>query len=170
MATVVDEKRVPKVRHDKTLTQIGQKSPYRSQGFLRDARSAPRRQRPICASRPSLFDQTRNTRNSPLTLKSDLVPPQTLHSLLEKLITACSLSKHIVLFPLDRDLVRLEDLLDTVGDLFTDTITGDEGYGVFACLSASFALASRFHVFGERDQIWRRGDQRQDVPPNLDGS
>jgi len=67
-----------------------------------------------------------------LTLKSNLVPLQALHRLLEKLVTTGGLSQNIVLLPLDWDLVRLEDLLDTVGDFLSDTITRNEGYGVFA--------------------------------------
>lgn len=37
-----------------------------------------------------------------------------------------------MLLPLDGDLVRLENLLDTVGDFLSNTVSWDKGDGVFA--------------------------------------
>lgn len=66
------------------------------------------------------------------TLESDLVALQGLHSLLESSLVTASLARYVVLLPLDGDLEGLENLLDRVGDLVSDTITGDEGNSVLA--------------------------------------
>ena len=66
------------------------------------------------------------------TLQADLVPPQRLHRLLEELVAAGRLARHVVLLPLDRHLERLEDFLDAVGHLLADTVTGHERDGVLA--------------------------------------
>lgn len=66
------------------------------------------------------------------TLQPNLVPLQTVHSLPEQGFSTRRLTADIVLFPLDGHVDRLEDLLDTVGDFRTDTVTGDEGTGELA--------------------------------------
>lgn len=66
------------------------------------------------------------------TLQPNLVPLQAVHSLPEQGFPTRRLTADIVLFPLDGHVDRLEDLLDTVGDLRTDTVTGDEGTGELA--------------------------------------
>jgi hypothetical protein len=40
------------------------------------------------------------------------------------------LTRDVVLLPFDGDVERGEDLLDGFGHFGTDTVTGDEGYGV----------------------------------------
>lgn len=69
-----------------------------------------------------------------LTLQSNLVPLQTLHSLLEEFIPASRLARNIVLFPLHRYFCSVENLLDRVGDFFADTVAWDKCDSVFACL------------------------------------
>lgn len=61
------------------------------------------------------------------TLESNLVPLQALHSSPEHRVVSSVLASNIVLVELDGDVDVLEDLLDRVGDLRSDTISGDEG-------------------------------------------
>ena len=61
------------------------------------------------------------------TLETDPVAPQTLHSLLEENLALGGHAGNVVLLPLNGGVNVLEDLLDGVGNLLADTITGDEG-------------------------------------------
>ena len=61
------------------------------------------------------------------TLETDPVAPQTLHSLLEENLALGGHAGDVVLLPLNGSVDILEDLLDGVGNLLADTITGDEG-------------------------------------------
>jgi hypothetical protein len=71
-------------------------------------------------------------RDERLTLQSNLVPLQTVHRLPEQGLTARRLTANIKLLPLDGNIDRLENLLDTVGDFGTDSVSGDEGTGELA--------------------------------------
>jgi hypothetical protein len=81
---------------------------------------------------PCFIASTRRSRKPRLTLESNLVPLQTLHCLLEELLSTGRLSRNIILLPLNGHLQGLENLLDRVGDLLSDTVSGDERDGVFA--------------------------------------
>ena len=61
------------------------------------------------------------------TLKTNPVAPQTLHSLLEENLALGGHAGNVVLLPLNGGVNVLEDLLDGVGNLVTNTISGDEG-------------------------------------------
>lgn len=65
--------------------------------------------------------------NTERTLEANLVALQTLHSLLEEVLTLRRHSRDIVLVPLNGSICCLEDLLDRVGNFVTNTVTGDEG-------------------------------------------
>ena len=69
----------------------------------------------------------RSVRRETCTLKSDTVAPQALHSLLEENLALASHARDVVLLPFNGGVDMLEDLLDGVGNLLADTITGDEG-------------------------------------------
>lgn len=60
-----------------------------------------------------------------LTLEPDLVALHALYSLLEEIFIGGRGAGDIVLLPLYRGVDMLEDLLDRVGDLSTDTVTGN---------------------------------------------
>jgi hypothetical protein len=60
------------------------------------------------------------------TLETDPVALQALHGLLEQLLTAGGNAGDVVLFPLDRSVYMLEDLLNGVGDFGTNTVTGNK--------------------------------------------
>ena len=62
------------------------------------------------------------------TLETDPVAPQTLHSLLEENLALGGHAGDVVLLPLNGSVDILENLLDGVGDLVTNTVTGDEGH------------------------------------------
>ena len=62
------------------------------------------------------------------TLETDPVAPQTLHSLLEENLALGGHAGDVVLLPLNGSVDILEDLLDGVGNLVTNTVTGDEGH------------------------------------------
>ena len=69
------------------------------------------------------------------TLETELVALQRGDGLAEELLgvdVAGVDTRNIDLLPLDGHVVRLEDLLDRLGDLSTDTVTGDQGDGVLA--------------------------------------
>ena len=69
------------------------------------------------------------------TLETELVALQRGDGLAEKLLgvdVAGVDTRDIDLLPLDGHVVRLEDLLDRLGNLSTDTVTGDQGDGVLA--------------------------------------
>ncbi len=59
------------------------------------------------------------------TLETDLVALKRLHSFLEERLGTVGLAGNVELLPLDGDVHDLEDLLDRVSDLDTDTITGN---------------------------------------------
>ena len=61
------------------------------------------------------------------TLKTNTVAPQTLHSLLEENLALGGHAGDVVLLPLNGSVDILEDLLDGVGNLVTNTISGNEG-------------------------------------------
>lgn len=61
------------------------------------------------------------------TLETNPVAPETLHSLLEEILTLGRHTRDVVLFPLNGCIDIFEDLLDRVCDLIPNTITGDEG-------------------------------------------
>ena len=61
------------------------------------------------------------------TLETDAIPLQALHGLLEELFAGGGHARDIVLLPLNGRIHVLEDLLDGVGDLSTNTVTGYEG-------------------------------------------
>ena len=61
------------------------------------------------------------------TLETDPVAPQTLHSLLEENLALASHARDVVLLPFNGGIDMLEDLLDGVGNLVTNTISRDEG-------------------------------------------
>ena len=60
------------------------------------------------------------------TLQADAVALQTLHRLIEKILASRGHAGDIVLFPFDRCVNIVENLLDGVGDLSANTIAGDE--------------------------------------------
>jgi hypothetical protein len=60
------------------------------------------------------------------TLEADPVALQALHGLLEQLLTTGGNARDVVLFPLDRSVYMLEDLLNGVGDFGTNPVTGDK--------------------------------------------
>ena len=62
------------------------------------------------------------------TLEADLVALQALHSLLEENLALGGHAGDVVLLPLNGSVDILEDLLDGVGNLVTNTVTGDEGH------------------------------------------
>lgn len=69
------------------------------------------------------------------TLETELVALQRGDGLAEELLgvdVARVNTRDIDLLPLNGNVVRLEDLLDRVGDLSTNTVTGDQGDGVLA--------------------------------------
>jgi hypothetical protein len=61
------------------------------------------------------------------TLKADAVALQALHGLLEELLATRSDTGNVVLLPLNRSVDVLEYLLHRVGNLGTNTVTGDKG-------------------------------------------
>ena len=62
-----------------------------------------------------------------LTLESDLVSLERVHGGLEDLLVSAGLTRYIVLVKLDGDVEGGEDLLDRVGKLGSDTVSGDQG-------------------------------------------
>jgi hypothetical protein len=69
------------------------------------------------------------------TLEAELVALQRGDGLAEELLgvdVAGVDTRDVDLLPLNGNVVRLEDLLDRLGDLSTDTVTGDQGDGVLA--------------------------------------
>lgn len=61
-----------------------------------------------------------------LTLEAELVPLERSNGLPEKLLgmlISCLHSRDIHLLPFDGDIVRLEDLLDRLGNFGTNTVT-----------------------------------------------
>jgi len=67
------------------------------------------------------------------TLETELVALERSDRLAESILSAASLETgNLDLLPLNGDVVGLEDGLDRLGDLGTDTITGDEGDSVLA--------------------------------------
>jgi len=69
------------------------------------------------------------------TLETELVALQRGDGLAEELLgvdIAGVDTRDVDLLPLNGDVVRLEDLLDRLGDLSTDTVTGNQGDGVLA--------------------------------------
>jgi hypothetical protein len=69
------------------------------------------------------------------TLETELVALERGDGLAEELLgvdVAGVDTRDIDLFPLNGNVVRLEDLLDGLRDLSTDTVTGDQGDGVLA--------------------------------------
>lgn len=60
------------------------------------------------------------------TLQADAVALQTLHGLIEEILVCRGHAGDIVLFPFDRCVDIVENLLDGVGDLSANTIAGDE--------------------------------------------
>ena len=71
------------------------------------------------------------------TLEAELVPPQRGNSLLESLLGAAGVvldTGDLNLLPGNGDIVGLEDGLDGLGNLGTDTVTGDKGDGVLAAV------------------------------------
>jgi hypothetical protein len=61
-----------------------------------------------------------------LTLETDSVAFQTLHGLFEETLASRGEAGDIVLFPFNRGIDMLEDLLDRIGNFCTDTITRDQ--------------------------------------------
>lgn len=61
------------------------------------------------------------------TLEPDLVPPERVHRALEKRRILRGVARDGELLKLDGDVGVLEDLLDRLGDLLADTVTGDQG-------------------------------------------
>lgn len=82
---------------------------------------------PLCT--PGVYKGLKTCR---LTLESNLVALQTVHSTLEKLLSLVRLARNVVLFPLNRNFGSLKDLLDTVCYFGTDTISRYESDCVFA--------------------------------------
>jgi len=76
---------------------------------------------------PRVVSVDRGVENS---LKTDLVSLEGLHGSLELGLVSVGLTADIVLLPLNGDVQRGEDFLDRVGDLVSDTISGDQGDGV----------------------------------------
>lgn len=72
----------------------------------------------------SEFHLTRKVKGR-LTLESDLVALHTLNSLLKEVFVGGRGTGDIVLLPLYRGIDVLEDLLDRVGDLSADTVSGN---------------------------------------------
>lgn len=68
------------------------------------------------------------------TLETELVALERGDGLTEGLLGSAGTleTRDLDLLPLDGDVVGLEDSLDRLGDLGTDTVTGDEGDGVLA--------------------------------------
>ena len=70
------------------------------------------------------------------TLQTQLVPLQRGDRLPESLLGAAGGAAvdtgHVHLLPVNGDIVGLENGLDGLGDFGTDTVTGNEGDGVFA--------------------------------------
>lgn len=63
----------------------------------------------------------------PHTLESDLVPLERVHRPLEERRIVRSRAGNVELLELDGNVDVLEDLLDRLGDLLSNTVTGDEG-------------------------------------------
>ena len=61
------------------------------------------------------------------TLETNPVAPQALHSLLEENLALGGHARDVVLLPLNGCVDVLEDILDGVGNLVTNTVTGDDG-------------------------------------------
>lgn len=70
----------------------------------------------------------RHMRRIKRTLQTDTVTLETVHSLLEQVLAGRRHSRDVVLVPFNGSVDSLEDLLDGVGDLCADTITGDKRY------------------------------------------
>lgn len=62
-----------------------------------------------------------------LALESDLVPLERVHGGLEDGSISSGLSRDVVLVELDGDVEVLEDLLNRVSELRSDTVSRDEG-------------------------------------------
>ena len=63
-----------------------------------------------------------------LTFQSNSVALERLHGLLEQGFASGGHPRNVVLLPLNGSVDILENLLDGVGDLVTNTVTGDEGH------------------------------------------
>ena len=61
-------------------------------------------------------------------LETNFVTLQTLEGFFEETFSTRGLSRHVVLLPFNRGIYMFEDLLDRVGDFFSDTISGNEGH------------------------------------------
>lgn len=61
------------------------------------------------------------------TLEANPVPLQAVHGLLEERLAGGGHSRDVILVPLNGRVDILEDFLDGVCDLCTDTVSGDEG-------------------------------------------
>ena len=72
-------------------------------------------------------------------LKTGPVAAQALHSLHEELLALRGHSRDVVLLPLNGSIYVLEDLLHRVGNLVTNTISGNEG-DLVVCLSNHVVL------------------------------
>lgn len=57
------------------------------------------------------------------TLETNAIALQAIHSLPEQVLSGGGHSRNVVLFPLNRSIYMLEDLLDRVGNFSPDTIT-----------------------------------------------
>ena len=68
------------------------------------------------------------------TLQTNLVALERLHGLLEQRLGTVGLAGNVELLPLDGHVHRLEDLLDRVSDLDTDTVTWDKGNSVYTSI------------------------------------
>jgi hypothetical protein len=76
---------------------------------------------------PRVVSVDRGVENS---LETDLVSLEGLHGSLELGLVSVGLTTDIVLLPLHGDVQRGKDLLDRVGHLVSDTISGDQGDSV----------------------------------------
>jgi hypothetical protein len=61
------------------------------------------------------------------TLEANPVPLQAVHGLLEERLAGGGHTRDVILIPLNGRVDVLEDFLDRVRDLCTDTVSGDEG-------------------------------------------
>lgn len=77
------------------------------------------------------------------TLEPDLVALDRLDRLEELRLAGVRLTAHVILGPLHGGVERLEDLLDGLSELTSDTVTRDEGDVVDAAESAWFTRGSR---------------------------
>lgn len=75
------------------------------------------------------------------TLETELVAAERGDTLAESVLSALTTilnTSDVDLLPLNGDVVRLEDGLDGLGNLGTDTVSGDEGDGVLAAVLGRF--------------------------------